>query len=229
MKWNNIKVYLINKRVLVTAFTGNLQDAIPNDDVTLLSDSEKHYVLGITNELNRTRFISGRLFLRRTVGYMLDTKYYTGDFFIDKFGKPYLPPPYSWLYFNVSHTHHLISVAFTQGEPIGIDIELRGRQIPQNLMSYVFSTEEIKSILEVTDWQSAFLLGWVCKEAVLKCIGCGFLLDPKQIRIRYEEGKIINWKAYHLSNYNKLNMVYHLIPMTQIQNSIGVIAIQDNV
>ncbi|NMM29065.1 MAG: 4'-phosphopantetheinyl transferase superfamily protein [Glaciimonas sp.] len=227
MKWSNIHNYHVDKLTHITVIAGNFSSA-SYDDIYLLSDSEQQRAKCITNDVCRSRFVASRAFLRRAIGYILNAAPYKGDFFIDKFGKPHFPPLHSTLCFNLSHSGDLIVAAFMQGEAIGIDVEMCNRAIPLHLLRYVFNSDEINQILKSDNWEAAFLRGWTYKEAVLKCIGCGLLLDPKRIQIALNNDGQSLLKATEFSVTRILNAVYRLIPLTHLQDALGVVAIRQS-
>ncbi|RTL57967.1 MAG: 4'-phosphopantetheinyl transferase superfamily protein [Rhodocyclaceae bacterium] len=98
-------------------------------------------------------------------------------------GKPQLPTALA-LGFNLSHAggHALIAIGRQRG--IGVDIECG---VPAGdlkaLARQVFSEAEwpVLSPLGGDDLARAFLLGWTRKEACLKALGTGLLLEPDRI------------------------------------------------
>jgi 4'-phosphopantetheinyl transferase len=170
MQWRDADDFQLDKVNHVTVMAGNLAGT-SGSDIRALSDAERECARGIADGTGRSRFVAGRAFLRRAIGHVLGDGPYRGGFVVGKFGKPYLPPPHASLSFNVSHTGDLIVAAFMRGSAIGVDVEKCDRAIPPSLPAYVFNRDELDCISTCDDWKSALLLGWTCKEAVLKCIG----------------------------------------------------------
>jgi len=107
-------------------------------------------------------------------------------------GKPFLASPAQNLEFNLSHSgrHSLIAVA--QGRSVGVDIEVR-RPISDILgvVVHVTTAREIKLLgqLPVSEIHASFFDLWTRKEAMLKALGQGFLIDPRQIEVGIGPGR----------------------------------------
>jgi 4'-phosphopantetheinyl transferase len=107
-------------------------------------------------------------------------------------GKPFLARPAQNLEFNLSHSgrHSLIAVA--QGRPVGVDIEVR-RPISDlfGVAVRVTTAREIKLLgqLPTGQIQASFFDLWTRKEALLKALGQGFLIDPRQIEVGIGPGR----------------------------------------
>ena len=96
-----------------------------------------------------------------------------------EFGKPYLdvtgdtPATFE---FNVTHSKQALLVGISRFQPLGVDIEARGRVRPARaLAERFFAPSEARALREVTqlDRQRALLSLWSCKEAVVKALGRG--------------------------------------------------------
>ena len=86
-------------------------------------------------------------------------------------GKPYLPNfP---LHFNLSHSEKWIAIAFTQKNPIGIDIEVvQSIEDMEQLMTTCFSTREQAYVREKNSLFRFWEI-WSKKEACFKALGVG--------------------------------------------------------
>jgi 4'-phosphopantetheinyl transferase len=226
MKLDGMMDYRIDERRIVTVMSADFHERSDND-ISLLSSLERLRVGRILNDAGRSRFISSRAFLRRAVGQMLGAGPYRQEFVVGRFGKPFLPAPYSSLFFNLSHTKRVIVAAFVEGEALGVDIEGSEREISPPLQNYVFRPEELGSIFSAQDVRSAFLFGWVCKEAVLKCMGCGFARDAKNISVDLSRSQQPSFKAYDYSKTGRPGRAFRLVCLTHLQDTMGAIAIRD--
>ncbi|WP_414440206.1 4'-phosphopantetheinyl transferase family protein [Burkholderia sp. 22PA0106] len=191
----------------------------------MLSGAEWGHARDIADAGRRTRFVAGRTFVRRALGRCIDGEPYCGKFVAGRFGKPGLPPPHASLGFNVSHAGDLIVVAIRQGGSIGVDIERCDRAISLTLTDVVFNRDEQECLSRCDDWRVAFLLGWTCKEAVLKCVGCGLLRDPKRIKVFIDNDGIRDSIAYEYSEQGELVGTYRIIPLSWMRDTVGVIAV----
>jgi len=227
MKLREIKKLCIGHKKPITVITGEFTDYSEND-LELLTKEELLRANEIDNQITRSRFIASKVFLRLSIGCILHIPLYRGVFLANEYGKPYLPKFYPILNFNLSHTtKNLIFVCITQNDEIGIDIENCNRKIPENLMEYVFRKEESNSILLSKNWEETFLQYWTSKEAVLKCIGCGFTLNPKRIRVSQNSNINMNFEAKELSISGSEKTTFRLLPIVHISNTIGAIAMMD--
>ncbi len=202
----------------------NLASALDRD-AQLLSEAELVRARVIDDPARRARFIAGRTFVRRTLGARIDGEPYLGEFVVDRLGKPGLPPPHASLGFNVSHAGDLIVVAIREDGPIGVDIERCDRAIPPKLADIVFDRDERDCLSRCDDWRTAFLLGWTCKEAVLKCVGCGLLRDPRRIKVFIDNDGVRHSVAYEYSARGELIGNYRIISQPWGLGMLGVMAV----
>lgn len=224
-KWCDIDHYYLDQESQITVYTGDFNDT-SNDDIHLLSESEQKRAIKLANS-TRSRFITSRVFLRRAIGHACGSAPYMGEFFIDKFGKPHLSSSCTELSFNLSHSGNQLAVAINRSGAVGVDIEVCKRTIPPNLLDYVFTPSEIDRILIQDNWQSAFLCGWTQKEAILKCMGCGFSCEPKKICVPLNNSAPQSLKAYQLSVDDKVIACYNLISIKHLRDSVGFVAVQE--
>ncbi len=129
------------------------------------------------NARAQEQFIRSRGYLRFVLSRYLGCDPETIEFSTNAFGKPQLAEthPASGLHFNVSHTDGIALIAVA-AVPIGVDVE-RLRDVPAAdglIQRYFHEVEQRQFHALATSLRTgAFLKGWVCKEAVLKGIGCG--------------------------------------------------------
>ncbi len=132
----------------------------------------------------RHHFIAARAMLRGVLGAYLDADPRQLTFQYGPQGKPYLEPPWSDLYFNLSHSHGLALVAVSRME-IGVDVE---RVRPFNDMGFAeryFSPGEVRSLLSVPEHQrnEIFFHAWTRKEAYLKATGEGIARGLERVEV----------------------------------------------
>jgi 4'-phosphopantetheinyl transferase len=114
------------------------------------------------------------------------------EFDVTEAGKPFLTKPADALQFNLSHSgrHSLIAVA--EDRAVGVDIEThRAMSDHLGVAMGVATAREIDLLrqLPAGDMHSSFLDLWTRKEALLKAIGRGFLVDPRQVEVGIEQGR----------------------------------------
>ncbi len=92
-------------------------------------------------------------------------------------GKPHVEEA-GFPYFNLSHSGHCIVLAFSRDHELGVDVERESpqrRHSPLELAHRFFAAEESSALalLDESKLNTAFILLWTCKEAVLKALGHG--------------------------------------------------------
>jgi len=110
------------------------------------------------------------------------------EYVLGKHGKPALAgaEERSVWQFNLSHSRGLAAIAVTRGGRIGIDVEgHRGLHRADSLAKTILSEQELAHYERLTEvQQEAFLLRtWTLKEAVLKAMGVGLSVDPREVEL----------------------------------------------
>jgi 4'-phosphopantetheinyl transferase len=107
-------------------------------------------------------------------------------------GKPYLARAARRLEFNLSHSgrHGLIAVA--EDRSVGVDIELQRPMSDLSGVALGVATAreaELLRRLPTGQIHSTFFDLWTRKEALLKALGQGFLIDPRQVEVGIGPGR----------------------------------------
>jgi len=207
----------------VCVFSSGLKSVAGHYD--LLSQSEKLRAQRIGTEVGRSRFIASRSFLRLAIGGFLGTGPYRSEFIVGCFGKLYLSPPHSRICFNVSHTNDVIVVACANRRVLGVDIERSDREISTSVLRHIYLPEDIEHLSTGREAARAVLLGWVCKEAVLKCIGSGLSRDPRNIALHWKEMDQPSFRALEISQKRMAAREFQMIRINHIFGVIGAIAL----
>lgn len=154
----------------------------------LLSKGEMERASRFSFEKDRARYISCRGSLRLLLGR------YTGvppDKIVFRYepqGKPALAGIGGWQ-FNVSHSRGLAATAISRYDAVGIDLELIDNGFPrEEVAEDILASDELSDLKALpADHQPAYFFQlWTLKEALLKAIGGGFSLNPREIRIRLD-------------------------------------------
>ena len=98
----------------------------------------------------------------------------------DAYGKPqaYFSHDVALPYFNISHSHELISIAVSS-QPVGVDVEHITATLDTSLLAQNFCPEA-----DATHVAGAgFFAYWTSKEAVLKAHGNGLRIDPAELHL----------------------------------------------
>ena len=82
---------------------------------------------------------------------------------------------------SVSHVEgEAVAVAARAGQPVGIDLEMFGRIVPQDLLAGGFSEDEQALFANADgDLEASVLQAWCAKEAAAKCVGLGLNGRPR--------------------------------------------------
>jgi 4'-phosphopantetheinyl transferase len=155
-------------------------------------------------EEDRNTYICCHALLRLILSSRLNVEPRKISIVRERNNKPYLRG--NPLYFNVSHTRKAFAFAISPGY-VGIDLENVNRDV--HLASFLntsFNAGERSFIKEYrNEARNRFFLLWTRKEALLKAIGTGIVIDLKQIKVS-EEINLINKLVFsvrindHLSN-----------------------------
>lgn len=153
---------------------------LKSDLAKFLNPSELERAYRFHKEIDKTRFIIYRSVLKFVLAAYtkLDLKNIVLDYYSNK--KPYLAS-HPKLCFNISHSEDFAVIAISKNE-VGIDIEYISENFDfTNLLSDVFTSNEISSIENADDKKHAFYTLWTRKEAFVKALGKGIDDDFKNI------------------------------------------------
>jgi 4'-phosphopantetheinyl transferase len=153
-------------------------------DIGLLSTRERACAGRLKRPDERRRSLEAHCAVRRILALQLGVDPAYLEFDATDAGKPFLAKPAQALQFNLSHSgrHSLIAVA--EDRSVGVDIEMsRPMSDLLGVAMGVATTREIDLLrqLPAGEMHSSFFDLWTRKEALLKAIGRGFLVDPRQV------------------------------------------------
>jgi 4'-phosphopantetheinyl transferase len=161
-------------------------------ELSLLSTSERVRADRRKRPQDRERSLQAHCAIRRILALQLGRDPRHLEFDTTAFGKPFLTRPAQDLQFNLSHSgrHGLIAVA--KGRSVGVDIEVR-RPIGDLLgvALQIATPREAKFLKQLPTGQvhSAFFELWTRKEAMLKALGRGFSVDPRELEVGIGPGR----------------------------------------
>jgi 4'-phosphopantetheinyl transferase len=162
--------------------TTSALNALPS----LLSHDERDRAARFVFEKDRARFIACRATLRQLLGRYTGTPPEAILFDYAPQGKPSLASDPSWQ-FNVSHSRDLAAIAITRDHPLGIDLELVDPDFPVLEVAPTILTpgEQLAlTALPTTTQPAHFFQLWTLKESLVKALGAGLSLDPREIHLR---------------------------------------------
>ena len=154
----------------------------------LLSETEKKRASQFKYEESKENFIICRAALRFLLSrYLKETPASIG-FFQNQDGKPAITDTYHQhnLEFNISHSNEICLIAFSQNLELGIDVEeIRPIGELEDMAKSFLSKRELAAFNSCTPEKKPikFFDLWSAKEALLKAIGCGLMIQPNQIEI----------------------------------------------
>jgi 4'-phosphopantetheinyl transferase len=161
-------------------------------DADMLSTRERARADRLKRPDERRWSLEAHCAVRRILALQLDVDPKHLEFDATDAGKPFVAKPAEALQFNLSHSgrHSLIAVA--KDRPVGVDIELRRPM--SDLLGVamgVATTREIDLLrqLPADEMQLSFFDLWTRKEALLKAIGQGFLVDPREVEVGIGQGR----------------------------------------
>lgn len=122
----------------------------------------------------------------------------------EEHGKPYIEalPDY---HFNISHSGKYVIAAFSS-QPIGIDIERRGRT-RMNVAQRFFHPEECSLLQQLSEEERKERLTdyWAVKESFLKYLGTGLTRSLSSFQVLFKNGEVALLEEEHL-------LPLHIIP-----------------
>jgi len=153
-----------------------------------LSDDELGRAERFHSDLDRSRYVVGRIALRRVLADRLGCSPAAVRFSYGRNGKPMLAGALGHLEFNLAHCGGDAVIALTECAAVGVDIELL-RPVPdvESLARLVFSDAERRELELARDPVSAFLNGWTRKEAYVKALGLGLTAPLTEIIVSLSE------------------------------------------
>jgi 4'-phosphopantetheinyl transferase len=161
-------------------------------DLSLLSARERARAGRLKRPHEQGRSLQAHCAVRRILALQLGLHPRCLEFDTTAAGKPFLARPAQNLEFNLSHSgrHGLIGVA--EDRSVGVDIEVRRPM--SDLLEValrVTTAREAKLLRQLPTDQihSAFFDLWTRKEALLKALGRGFLIDPREVEVGIGPGR----------------------------------------
>lgn len=121
------------------------------------------------------RFVLGRTAVRRIIGRCLGTGPDQVELVADREGKLHLGQDGDRWEFNLSHSGRYVLVAVAWARPVGVDVEQRRPDFPEEIAARCLAPEELADLHSVPapGRMEVFYALWTRKEAVLKARGLG--------------------------------------------------------
>ncbi len=183
-----VQVWLVELDLRVDA--DEVETAEPGPELADLAGEEQARAARFVRPRDRRRFVRCRWALRQILGGILGEPPASLRFSATGKGKPELDTGGAGgpsLHFNVSHSAELALIAVDWNRELGVDLErMRGFTEAGRIVESFFSPAEQATFAAIPDEskETAFVRGWVRKEAILKALGVGLA----GLAARYETG-----------------------------------------
>lgn len=152
---------------------------------SLLVQSEREQAESYRFQRDQCRYVVARGVLRSLLSKYLKQAPETIKITYETWGKPTLTIT-DRVYFNLSHSADYILYALTKDYEVGIDIEYKDENIKfEDIVFDIFSAPELEQWRRLAneDRSDFFYKHWVCKEAILKAFGKGWLEGDKEVSL----------------------------------------------
>ncbi len=152
----------------------------------VLDESERTRAARFHFERDRRRFILARGWLRHLLARYTETNPATIQFTQNAWGKPALVNNSRAIHFNLSHSGDCAAYLFSRSFEVGIDIEQidNTRSIDKLAARFFHPTESEFILAQPIDQRpNLFFRCWTQKEAILKYIGSGLTISPRQFAV----------------------------------------------
>jgi 4'-phosphopantetheinyl transferase len=153
-------------------------------------------------DVDRNRYLAGRLALRHLLGRYLERDPSDVRFAYSSYGKPELPG--ETLRFNVAHSDDLAIIGLTEQHRLGVDVErIRDLEDIDGLASTVFSPRELDVFraLPGASKTRGFFNCWTRKEAFVKAVGTG-LTHPLDLEVEGSSARAAAWSLFDVTPMN---------------------------
>lgn len=187
------------ERGAVHLWGGRLDELTP--DETILSQDERDRAHRFRFALHKSRYVTGRTWLRRVLACYADDAPERLSFrYLDR-GKPVLADPEQTLEFSMAHSGPLALIAVAVRGPLGVDVEqAREGVFDRQAAALVLSPQELALIERSAHPDGTFLRCWVRKEAFAKASGAGLDRSLARITLTTSDGGFVDHEAVQVSD-----------------------------
>lgn len=154
--------------------------------LALLDKPEHERHQGYRREIDRRRFLTGRVLSKTVLGARLGMapEAVRFDATCDDCGKPHGKPKLAGVEFSISHSGERIGLAVTT-VAVGLDVETETRRAEDNLIAYALNEAELQALngLAGDERASTFFQYWTRKEALMKATGRGLKIPLQSLTL----------------------------------------------
>lgn len=171
----------------------DLREACAAADTSLLAPDELARMRRFRFEADRERYRRAHVGLRRLLAHELGVAPGELAFTPGPHGKPRLAAPHDALDFNLSHCQHFAVLGYSRIVDVGVDVESDLRWSDDDVLTTARGTltpSELSALLAlpVEERNKAFRYAWTRKEACLKALGVGLLIEPSSFEVGWAAG-----------------------------------------
>jgi 4'-phosphopantetheinyl transferase len=192
-----------------------------------LSNEEKEQANKYYNQLLSDKYIMSHGILRHILSYYTKQFPQNIEFIHNDYGKPFLKN--NDIYFNMSHSHDMVSYVISSNYMVGVDIEIHNENINvQSFADLVLTLAEVQylSKLEPQEKLKLFFKLWTKKESLIKANGQGLSYPINTI----EAISLPSGGNILLTNEkNKLSKEWYCYELVTPENYSGAIAIESKI
>lgn len=166
----------------------DLREACAAQDTTLLASDELARMRRFRFEADRERYLRAHVGLRRLLAHELGVAPGELAFTPGPHGKPRLAAPHDILDFNLSHCAHFAVLGYSRIVDVGVDIESDLKWTDDDVLTTARGTltpSELSALLALPAESrgNAFRCAWTRKEACVKALGVGLLIEPSSFEV----------------------------------------------
>lgn len=148
----------------------------------ILFDDKKKEIEAMRFDEDKCRSLVGRLILLHHLKITKNIRNYEKlRIGYTTSGKPFIREIQN-VHFNISHSSVFVACAISSCSNIGIDIELI-KEVSFSDYIDVFTFKEYFFITRNKNPLISFYKLWTLKESLLKAVGCGFNINPRQLEV----------------------------------------------
>lgn len=173
---------------------------------SILDWNEKGKVMSFKYEDDRLRCMAGRIFTKVLASQYLKVSEKEFSIEVTEFGKPYLnfkKLSHTHMEYNLSHSGKYLAIAFSYDRFLGIDIQ-EMEDLPDycEVAQNCFHNLEYEAIFNSKE-RGTFYDIWTGKEAYIKAVGKGWLIDSESFYIKdgeifVESNKAEKWQLVYV-------------------------------
>lgn len=147
--------------------------------IHIVSECERRKINDLRFEKDKCRTLVGKILL---LDILKENMHWEDkilpELYYNEYKKPQIINSLNLGYFNISHSEDIVACAYARNGDIGLDVE-KIVDVDVNEFKEVLTLDEYYLLKSGTN--TDFFRLWTTKEAIMKAVGKGFFLDPRDI------------------------------------------------